>query len=71
MLLTNKRKIIALVAALTAGTVLQYTPTGCGQYAGQVVASAVNFCAVLNCNGSAFFNFCSANQPLFVDCPAN
>ena len=68
MLMTPRRKLIALVAALSAGTVLQYTPTGCGQYAGQVVASTVNFCAVLNCSGSAFFNFCSP-QIVLIDCP--
>ncbi|QOJ13508.1 MAG: hypothetical protein HRU75_02125 [Planctomycetia bacterium] len=65
---SSKRKAFALSAALIAGAVFQFVPTGCGQYLTEFAASAVNFCSVLNCTGGSFFNFCTP-QFLLVDCP--
>lgn len=58
---------LATLVACTVGTVFQIFPTGCGNFAGQFALQAFDFCSVLNCEGSTFFNFCTP-VVLLVDC---
>ncbi|MCG3125977.1 MAG: hypothetical protein CHACPFDD_00805 [Phycisphaerae bacterium] len=60
-------KWLGMLAAFAAGTVCQIVPTGCGNFAGQFALQAFDFCSVLNCEGSTFFNFCTP-VVLLVDC---
>lgn len=70
MSIMRKKKLWALVIACGAGTVFQYyLPKGCIDYFVSGAVSAFDFCSVLNCSGSSFFNFCSTTPPLLVDCP--
>jgi hypothetical protein len=68
MALRRSRKYWALAAVLTAGTAFQYLPTGCANYYTALTVSAFDFCAVFNCEGGTFFNFCEPNA-FFWDCP--
>ncbi|MGE0481981.1 MAG: hypothetical protein AB7Q17_16085 [Phycisphaerae bacterium] len=65
----QKRRLLTF-AAILGGTLLQvpFTPSGCYQYGTGVLASAFDFCSVVNCTGGAFFNFCDP-VVVFVDCP--
>ncbi|MBL8880427.1 MAG: hypothetical protein JNG88_15040 [Phycisphaerales bacterium] len=58
-----------LTAACVGGTLFQALPTGCSQFFAYQAISSLDFCAVLNCGGGAFFNFCSPVQ-ILLDCPA-
>ncbi len=58
----------ALAAALAAGTLFQVVQTGgCAQIGGELVLQSLNFCTILNCEGSTFFNFCDPIV-LLLDC---
>jgi hypothetical protein len=68
MSIMRKKKLWAALAICAAGMVFQYLPTGCTNYIAAGALSAFDFCAVLNCTGGTFFNFCSPTV-LFTDCP--
>jgi hypothetical protein len=67
MFRTRRFKWIALLATLSAGTMMQAT-FGCNQLWTGIGLSSFNFCSVLNCTGGTYFNFCSP-AVLLVDCP--
>ena len=68
MSIMRKRRLWVAVAVCAVGMVFQYIPTGCTNYLTAQVLTAFDFCAVLNCTGETFFNFCSPTV-LFTDCP--
>jgi hypothetical protein len=57
-----------LTAACLAGTAFQALPTGCSQFFAYQAISSLDLCAILNCGGGAFFNFCSPIR-ILIDCP--
>jgi hypothetical protein len=62
----TKRRLLALALG---GTVMQYLyQSGCAQYYAYGAISTFDFCAVLNCEGGTYFDFCSP-IPQLVDCP--
>lgn len=63
----SRRKWWAILAACSAATVFQVGTGGCAQYGAEFLFEAFNVCSVVNCEGSAFFNFCSPFV-LFWDC---
>ena len=63
---TNK-KLWLLLAACGAGTLFQVTPGSCSDYFLVHGLTALDFCAIFNCTGGAFFDLCNP-IPLFVDC---
>ncbi len=66
---TARRRVWAMFAALTVGTTFQVgLGTGCANYAAYQALGALDFCSLLNCEGSSFFNFCEPIAYL-VDCP--
>ncbi len=63
------RRKMWLLGALCAGAALfQLFPTSCAQFGLNQFATALDFCSVLNCSASTFFDFCSPIATL-VDCP--
>ena len=64
----RKRKLLAAALAVGAGTLFQYLPTGCANYAVAQVLTAFDFCAVLNCQGGTFIDMCRP-VALLMDCP--
>lgn len=66
--MSKRSKRLALLVALSAGTLFQGISTGCGQTLAQFALQAFDACAVLNCADSAFFDFCDP-VILFTDCP--
>ena len=62
-----KKKFLAFAATLTGGTVFQFLPGSCAEFGAVQVLGTLDFCAVLNCQGGSFFNFC---QPIayLIDC---
>lgn len=62
----TKSKLLALV---TGGFLLQLgVQNGCTEYAVYTAAATFDFCAVVNCTGGTYFNFCEPIV-LFTDCP--
>ena len=68
MSIQRKRKLLAAVLAVGSGMVFQYQPHGCIDYGVQTVATSFNFCSVINCTGSTYFDPCGTN-PILKDCP--
>ena len=68
MSITRKKKLWAAILICGAGTVFQALPTSCANYLTAEALSSFNFCAVLNCTGGTFFNFCEP-VALLMDCP--
>jgi hypothetical protein len=64
---TARTKLLGLAVLLGAGTLFQAVPTSCLSYGTQLGLGVVNFCAILNCEGSAFFDLC--DPPVLADCP--
>ena len=56
---------LAAIGAL--GTLLQFPTGGCANLGADFLLSSFDLCAVLNCQGGTFFNFCDPIV-LFVDC---
>jgi len=68
MFTARRFRLLALLAALSAGTVLQVGTNGCAEYYVTAALSSFDFCSVFNCTGGSFFNFCDP-VPLLADCP--
>jgi hypothetical protein len=68
MSIKRNKKLLAAILVCGAGTVFQALPNGCVNYLTQQVLAGFNTCAVLNCAGGTFFNFCTPVR-LLVDCP--
>ena len=68
MTIYRKRKLLAAILVFGAGVVFQALPSSCTNYLTQEALASFNFCAVLNCTGGTFFNFCTPVR-LLVDCP--
>ncbi len=64
----TRRKLLAIAATLGTATVLQATPGGCLRYGMFEAFTAVDFCAIVNCQGGTFFDFCEP-IPILLDCP--
>ena len=66
----TRRKFLAVLAACSAGTLLQtgFVPTSCAQFYGQTLLTTFDPCSVFNCTGGTFFNLCEP-FPLFLSCP--
>lgn len=64
-------KWVALVATLTGTLMAQLFPTGCAPYFATIGALSFDFCSVLNCNSSTYFDLCNPNFPVLIDCPTN
>lgn len=60
-----RRRLFA--AALLAGAT-SFQMAGCAAYWEEALVSAFDFCSILNCTGSTFFDFCGSNS-LLLDCP--
>ncbi len=69
MSVSRRVKFWALLGALSIGTLSQVGTNGCYQYYAASALDALNFCAVFNCTGGTFFNFCSPVR-LLADCPS-
>ena len=64
----SKRRA-AVIAGLALGTALQVSSqASCGQFAANLALQPIDFCAIINCTGGGFFNFCEPFA-LLVDCP--
>jgi hypothetical protein len=63
-----KRKLFAIAVVLATATALQVSPGGCARYGAYTALTAIDFCAIFNCEGGTFFNLCEP-FPLFWDCP--
>jgi hypothetical protein len=68
MSMRRNKKLWALVLVSAAGTVFGTYPSGCGSYFSSLALTGFNFCSVLNCESSTYFNFCQPYQ-LLADCP--
>lgn len=66
----TRKKFVAALAVCSAATVFQtgLAPAGCAQFALTYATAAFDACAVLNCSGSSFFDFCDP-VVTFIDCP--
>ena len=62
------RRRLALAGLGVSATLFQAFPSGCGQYYATAAVEAFDFCAVLNCTASTYFNVCSPFV-LLIDCP--
>jgi hypothetical protein len=62
-----RRKFTTMAAVLGSATVFQLLPTNCAQFFVQGATAAFDFCSVLNCTGSSFFDFCDP-VVLLQDC---
>ena len=69
MSITRKRKLWTAALICAVGTVCQPLAGGCANYITQQALASFDFCAVFNCTGGTFFNFCEPVR-LLVDCPA-
>jgi hypothetical protein len=67
MSILRRRKLLAAVLACGAGTLFQFYPRGCADYGIMQAVSTFDFCSVINCTGSTYFDIC--NPPLLMDCP--
>lgn len=63
----HRRLRVALLVA-AAGTLFQSAQSGCANYFQNAALSGIDLCAILNCSGSTFFNFCTPVQ-ILSDCP--
>ncbi len=65
-----RTKVTAALVLCGAATVFQtgLVPQGCAQIALQTAVGLFDECAVLNCAGGSFFNFCEPVR-LLIDCP--
>ena len=63
----TRRKMFALCSLFGGATVFQVLPGTCAESILYQGLSALDFCAVLNCTGGSFFNFCNPIV-LFIDC---
>lgn len=68
MAMTRKKKLLIAFLVSGAGVVFQLAPNSCNSYFTAEALSSFNFCAVLNCTGGTFFNFCEP-VALLMDCP--
>jgi hypothetical protein len=68
MTASRRVRLWALLGALSIGTLFQVGVNGCYEYYAVDALTSLDFCAVLNCSGGSFFNFCSP-VPLLMDCP--
>ena len=68
MSIKRNKKVLAAILMCGVGTLFQTLPTGCASYVTQETLAAFNFCAVFNCTGGTFFNFCAPVR-LLLDCP--
>ena len=68
MSISKRARWMALLATLSAGTLLQVGTNGCAEFYGTMALGSFDFCSVFNCEGGTFFNFCEP-FPLLVDCP--
>lgn len=65
----KRHRRLVWAALLTTGVTFQvYVPNGCGQFALEYAVQALDSCAIVNCNSSAFFDFCAPVR-LLDDCP--
>ena len=64
---TTSKKWWGLAAIGALGTLFQFPTPGCAGVGADALFAAFDFCAVLNCQGGTFFNFCDPIL-LFVDC---
>lgn len=62
-----RRKMTILAAMLGSATVFQLLPSNCAQFFVTGATAAFDFCAVINCSGSTFFDLCNP-VVLFQDC---
>jgi len=67
MSILRRRKWLAAALAVGAGTMFQFYPRGCVDYGVLQAVSSFDFCSVINCTGSTYFDIC--NPPLLMDCP--
>jgi hypothetical protein len=62
-----RRKFWVLLALCTTATVFQLFPANCASFIAEGALNAFDFCAVVNCASSTFFDFCNP-APLLLDC---
>lgn len=66
----TRRKLTIALALCACATLFQtsYLPRGCVDYTLQTGFAVFDTCAVLNCTGGSYFNFC---EPIvwLIDCP--
>lgn len=63
-----RRRFRVALAVAALATLFQMLPGSCAQLAANTLVTVFDFCAVVNCQGSSFFNFCDP-VVLLVDCP--
>lgn len=63
------RKRILMAVLVSSATLAQVIPSSCARPAFDQFLAVVDFCTILNCQGSTFFNLCDPDQPLLTDCP--
>lgn len=66
-MLKTRRKMLALLGLCSVATVFQALPGSCADGLIYEGLAALDFCAILNCTGGSFFNFCNP-VVLFIDC---
>lgn len=66
---TRTKRLMVLLALLTTGMALQVGANGCVEYWVTGAVTSLDFCSVVDCTGSTFFDFCTGSLGLFVDCP--
>jgi hypothetical protein len=59
-------KWVTIAALATSGTLFQFN---CVPVVVDGTLGTLDFCTILNCEGSTFFDFCGGPNPLLVDCP--
>jgi hypothetical protein len=62
------RRRVALAGLGLFATLFQFFPSGCAQYYAYGGVNAFDFCAILNCTSSTYFDLCEPIV-LLVDCP--
>lgn len=63
----SKRRWLGLAVTVASVGVMFQLPS-CTPFFSRQTLSSFDFCSVLNCEGSTFFDFCG-DDPLLVDCP--
>jgi hypothetical protein len=53
--------------AVVAGGLLLQVPTSCAEFTATIGVTSLDFCSLLNCEGSAYFDFCDPIL-IFIDC---
>ncbi len=64
---SRRRRLLAAAFVLASATTFQFL-SGCGNYFLEIGLGSFDFCSVINCTGSTFFDFCGANS-ILLDCP--